>query len=193
MGRGALLARQRRHFYEQTAPAPLDVLSKLAAGNNAAAALDSYQPPQPAYKALRKKLAEVRGRKGDAGPAQIARGPVLELSADKRSKQTILMADERVPALRVKLGIDAVRDDTFYDKPLADAVAQFQKDKGLPATGRLTQQTVDALNGKRHEKDDQIIIANMERWRWMPHDRQGACGAEYSDYTLQVYNHGASI
>ena len=58
----------------------------------------------------------------------------------------------------------------FYDKPLADAVKQFQKEKGLPATGTADAATVDALNGKRHERDDHIIIANMERWRWMPRD-----------------------
>src|SRR4029077_19801869 len=156
--------------------------------------LDSYQPPQPAYKALRKKLAEARGTKGDNGPAQLARGPVLELGVDKKTKQTILMTDERVPQLREKLGLPAVRDDLFYDKPLADAVAQFQKEKGLAANGRLTNQTVDALNGKRHERDDQVIIANMERWRWVPRDMGKAhVVLNIPDFTLQVYNNGASI
>jgi murein L,D-transpeptidase YcbB/YkuD len=119
---------------------------------------------------------------------------VLELGADKKTKHTILMSDERVPQLREKLGLPAVRDDLFYDKPLADAVAEFQKEKGLPANGRLTNQTVDALNGKRHERDDQIIIANMERWRWLPRDLGKAhVVLNIPDYTLQVYNHGASI
>jgi len=181
-------------YYEQTAPQPLDVLSKLAAGKNAEDVLDGYQPQHAAYKALRKKLAEARGNKGDGGPAQLARGPVLELTTDKKTKQTILMSDERVSALREKLGLPAVRDDNFYDKPLADAVAEFQKEKGLPANGRLTNQTVDALNGKRHERDDQIIIANMERWRWVPRDLGKAhVVLNIPDYTLQVYNHGASI
>jgi murein L,D-transpeptidase YcbB/YkuD len=180
-------------FYEQTAPAPLDVLSKLAASNTVADVLNAYQPPQAAYKALRKKLAEVRGRKGDA-PEAIARGPVLELVTDKRTKQTFLMSDERVPALREKLGLGAVRGDTFYDKPLADAVAQYQKDKGLAATGKLTQQTVDALNGKRHERDDQIIIVNMERWRWIPRELGKAhVVLNIPDFSLRVYNHGAPI
>src|SRR3954453_9600087 len=98
-------------FYEQSAPQPLDVLGKLAAGNNAETVLDSYQPPQPAYKALRKKLAEARGNKGDKGPAQITRGAILELATDKKSKQTVLITDERVPQLREKLGLSAVRDD----------------------------------------------------------------------------------
>jgi murein L,D-transpeptidase YcbB/YkuD len=47
--------------YDLVPPAPLDVLSKVSASKGAAAALDSYQPPHPAYKALRKKLAELRG------------------------------------------------------------------------------------------------------------------------------------
>src|SRR3954463_3563430 len=181
-------------FYELNAPQPLDVLSKLASAKNAEDVLESYQPPHAAYKALRKKLAEARGTKGDGGPAQMARGPVLELATDKKSRQTILVTDERVPQLREKLGLSAVRDDLFYDKPLADAVAQFQKEKGLPANGRLTNQTVDALNGKRHERDDQIIVANMERWRWVPRDMGKAhVVLNIPDYTLQVYDKGASI
>jgi len=181
-------------FYELNAPQPLDVLSKLASAKNAEDVLESYQPPHAAYKALRKKLAEARGMKGDGGPAQMARGPVLELATDKKSRQTILMTDERVPQLREKLGLPTVRGDLFYDKPLADAVAQFQKEKGLPANGRLTNQTIDALNGKRHERDDQIIVANMERWRWLPRDLGKAhVVLNIPDYTLQVYNSGASI
>src|SRR6201999_713060 len=109
-------------FYELNPPQPLDVLTKLASGKNAEEVLDSYQPPQPAYRALRKKLAEARGNKGDNGPAQIARGPVLELAADKKSKQTILMTDERVPQMCEKLGLHPVRDALFYDKPLPNAV-----------------------------------------------------------------------
>jgi len=180
--------------YELSAPAPLDVLSKVAAGRNAAEALDSYQPPHAAYRALRKKLAEARGHNGDAGPAQVARGPVLEIASDRRTRQTVLMQDERVPLLRERLGLPAVRDDLFYDKPLADAVAQFQKEKGLPATGRLTQQTVDAFNGKRHERDDIIIMTNMERWRWLPRELGKAhVVLNIPDFTLRVYNNNAQV
>jgi murein L,D-transpeptidase YcbB/YkuD len=179
--------------YDLVAPQSLDVLSKVSTAKSVAEALDSYQPPHPAYKALRKKLAEVRG-KAEAPEAQIARGPVLDLTTDKKTKQTILMSDERVPALRAKLGLDPVNGDTFYDKPLADAVARYQKEKGLPSNGKLTQATVDAMNGKRQEKSDQIIIANMERWRWVPRDLGKAhVVLNVPDFTLQVYNEGQSI
>ena len=84
-------------FYELNPPQPLDVLSKLASAKNTEEVLDSYQPPHAAYKALRKKLAEARGKSTTSGSAQIARGPVLELATDKKTRQTVLMTDERVP------------------------------------------------------------------------------------------------
>jgi L,D-transpeptidase YcbB len=179
--------------YEQVAPQPLDILQKVAAASNAEEALDSYQPPHAAYKALRKKLAELHG-KGEGAAARVASGPVLELSVDRRTRQPALMSDERVPALRAKLGLDAVKGDTFYDKPLADAVAAFQKAHGLAGTGKLTQQTVDAINGKRQERVDQLVIANMERWRWLPRDLGPAhVVLNIPDYTLRVYHNDAQV
>jgi murein L,D-transpeptidase YcbB/YkuD len=50
------------------------------------------------------------------------------------------------------------------------------------------------MNGKRSERTDQLIIANMERWRWVPRDLGKAhVVLNIPDYTLQVYNNGASI
>jgi murein L,D-transpeptidase YcbB/YkuD len=179
--------------YNQVAPEPLDVLSRLATAKDAAAVLDTYQPPHAQYKALRKKLADVRGHKGDAGPAKIGSGPVLKLVTDKKGR-TILMQDERVPELRTRLGLDPVKDDLFYDKPLADAIAAYQKGKGLSANGQLNNATLDALNGKRRDRDDQIIMANMERWRWVPRDLGKAhVILNIPDFTLRVYNNGATL
>ena len=181
--------------YPLVAPEPADVLAKLSAATDVDAVLASYQPPHTAYKALRQKLAELRGNKADPNAGRVAGGPVLELRKDKRGN-AILMEDARVPALRERLGLPAVAGDTFYDKPLADAVASFQKEKGIKANGALTQATIDALNGKRSNTahDIDIIIANMERWRWLPRDLGKAhVVLNIPDYTLQVYNNEASI
>jgi L,D-transpeptidase YcbB len=179
--------------YNQIAPDSLEVLAKLANGKDAAAALDTYQPPHAQYKALRKKLADVRGHKGDAGPEKIPAGQILKLVTDKKGR-TILTQDERVPVLRARLGLDPVKDDLFYDKPLADAVANYQKGKGLSANGQLTNATLDALNGKRHDRDDVIIMANMERWRWVPRDLGRAhVVLNIPDFSLRVYNNGATV
>jgi L,D-transpeptidase YcbB len=179
--------------YNLVPPEPAEVLTKMVSTANAGDALLGYQPPHAAYKALRAKLAEMRGRRGEAGPAKIPSGPVLKYAKTKRGG-VVLMQDERVPLLRERLGLPAVKDDINYDSTLLEAVAAFQKQKGLPANGSLTQQTVDALNGRRPERDADIIMANMERWRWVPRDLGKAhVVLNIPDYTLQVYNNGASI
>ena len=49
------------------------------------------------------------------------------------------------------------------------------------------------MNGKRNAaRDVDIIIANLERWRWMPRDLGKAYVVlNIPDYTLQVYKDGA--
>lgn len=154
-------------LYEQVKPEPADVLGKVADSRNTREALDSFHPPHPGYKALKAKLAEARGNKGDAGPARVEHGPVLKYVADKKGND-ILTNDPRVPAVRERLGLPF--DGEVYDKALAEAVSRFQKQRGLPPTGQLTAATVDALNGPKRDRDSDIIIANMERWRWMPRE-----------------------
>ena len=162
-----------------------DVLSQLASANNVAAALDGFLPQHPGYKALKAKLGEARRSTGDSKP-RLAGGPVLKYSKDKKGKETV-MDDPRVPMLRELVGVTGDTAGTSYDKPLADAVAKFQKSHGLPPNGQLTTATVDAINGPRRDRDAEIIVANMERWRWMPRD----LGKTYvmvniPDYSLRV-------
>jgi murein L,D-transpeptidase YcbB/YkuD len=172
---------------------PAEVLGKLASADDAGAALWSYQPPHAAYKALRAKLADIR-QKGESGPAKIPGGPVLTMGKTKKG-QFVLMQDERVPALRARLGLEAVPGDEFYDKPLMDAVAAYQKSKGLKPNGQLTAATIDALNGRRSkDRDIEIIISNLERWRWVPRELGRAhVILNIPDFTLQVYREGTSI
>jgi murein L,D-transpeptidase YcbB/YkuD len=170
---------------------PSDVLAKIAGAPNVAATLDGFQPQQPAYKALKTKLAEARRGPGNLEKPRLPGGLTLKYSKDKKGKETI-MNDPRVPQLREMLGMEGGDvADTAYDKTVADAVAKFQKQKGLPANGQLTQQTVQALNGPSRERDADIIMVNMERWRWMPRD----LGKTYvmvniPDFTLRVVRDG---
>jgi murein L,D-transpeptidase YcbB/YkuD len=168
--------------YNQVAPEPAEILAKMAdAKIGSADALDSYNPPHAQYKALRAKLAEARGRKGDSSPVRIADGPVLKVG----------MQDARVPQLRERLQVTG--DSDSYDKPVADAVKKFQQQRGLAASGTLTAATVNAMNGPRAAgRDVDIIVANMLRWRWMPRDLGKAyVMVNIPDYTLRVMNDGA--
>jgi murein L,D-transpeptidase YcbB/YkuD len=102
------------------------------------------------------------------------------------------MQDERVPPLRERLGVAG--DSDTYDKPLAEAVKKFQQEHELKATGTLTAATIEALNGRRPDRPTDIVLANMERLRWMPHD----LGKTYvivnlPDFTLRVMHDGKQL
>jgi L,D-transpeptidase YcbB len=169
--------------YDTKAPDPASVLAAIAGAQDVAAALDGYEPHAPGYLALKAKLAEIRGGNSSGLKPPIPNGRVLKVG-DK---------DDRVPALREKLGV-AGGDDTVYDKTLAEAVKAFQKEHGLKPTGTLTAPTVAALNGPRPTHVVDTILANMERWRWMPHD----LGKNYvlinlPDFTASVFHDGKRI
>ncbi|HEY8268597.1 MAG TPA: L,D-transpeptidase family protein [Xanthobacteraceae bacterium] len=165
-------------LYYPTAPEPAEVLARIAGARNMAEALDGYQPPHDAYKALKAKLADARGRAADVGPKPIPGGPLLKVDLKKP------MRDARVALLRERLGVPG--DDT-YDKPLAEAVKKFQTQRKLSPTGNLNQATIDALNPPRRERDADVIIANMERWRWAPRDLGKVhVIVNIPDYTLKV-------
>ena len=132
-------ASARDIVYEQTAPAPLDVLSKLARRKNAAEALDSYQPPHAAYKALRKKLAEVRGPRATAPEADRTRAGARARDRQAHQADRPDAGRARAAAAREARPSAPCSDDKFYDKPLADAVAAVPEGKG-PAGDRQAHQ-----------------------------------------------------
>jgi L,D-transpeptidase YcbB len=162
-------------LYELKPPTPAEVLTGMAGSKDVGETLAGYEPQAPGYVALKAKLAEQRAGKGPAGKAPIANGPSLKVG----------MTDARVPQLRERLGV-AGDGDTF-DKTLADAVKKFQQAHEVKATGQLTQQTVDVLNGRQTDRPTDIILANMERWRWMPHDLgKTFVMVNLPDFTLRV-------
>jgi murein L,D-transpeptidase YcbB/YkuD len=172
--------------YDLQYPDPAEVLGRLAETEDVRGALDSYLPQHPGYKALKAKLAELRG---GSSAARIEKGPALRLAAKKKGQQA-LMQDPRVPALRARLGLPA-NGNTNYDQALADAVKKFQKARQLPANGELNAATVDALNGAGGGRRIGPIIATLERWRWMPRDLGPThVVVNIPDYTLRVVDQG---
>jgi murein L,D-transpeptidase YcbB/YkuD len=178
-------------MYDQERSEPKDVLGKIAAAADAAGALDSFNPSHEGYRALKAKLAEARKFKDDAGHQRIPGGLTLKYVKDKKGKEA-LMYDPRVPALRARLGVEGDPNDKTYDKALADAVAKFQKSNKLPATGQLNAATLDAINGPRRDRDADVIIANMERWRWMPRELgKTHVMVNIPDYSLKIVRDGS--
>jgi murein L,D-transpeptidase YcbB/YkuD len=90
---------------------------------------------------------------------RIPAGPALKLG----------MRDERVPLVRARLGLGPTEEPVF-DRSTATALAAFQKQAGLPANGILGAQTLAALGTPATTRGEQDIVAQMERWRWLPAD-----------------------
>src|SRR6266542_919013 len=163
--------------YHLATTEPGEVLARMASATDPGYALGSYNPPHEGFRALRAKLVELRARR-------LLGGPTLRLG----------MRDARVPGLRERLGLARATDNTAYDKMLAEAVKNFQREHGLSPTGQVNSATVEALKVRRSDREAEIIRGNMERWRWLPRDLGKAhVIVNIPDYSLQVVRDGVAI
>ncbi|MGB3338897.1 MAG: L,D-transpeptidase family protein [Devosia sp.] len=142
------------------APKPLDTASllvELASSDDPVAVLTALEPAHPEFLALKASLATFDETQTDR-PTPVAEGPTLRPG----------MSDPRVPLLRARLGLPAT-PGTVYDDVLVDAMKAFQGTLDLDVDGVMGAATLAALNGGVPiTRAD--IIANMERWRWMPRE-----------------------
>jgi L,D-transpeptidase YcbB len=185
-------------LYPEHPTDPSDVLAKVTTATDASAALDSYNPPQKLYKELKAKLAELRGQ-GNGPVIEIADGPALKYTPAGKKRAEIVVEDPRVPQLRAKLGLAENASDTRYDAAVAEAVRKFQNGAEIKATGILDDKTVKAINTPKRDKQIDVVLVNMERWRWLPRDLGvPALGDAYvilniPDYTLKVMQRGQQV
>lgn len=140
-------------------PSATEVLSELTAVPDAGATLAAYNPPHEGYRRLKAKLAELREHLDDTPLVRIPAGPPLKLG----------MRDDRVPLVRARLGLGPSEEPVF-DRSTSLALADFQKQAGLRANGILSAQTLAALGTPATARGEQDIVAQMERWRWLPPD-----------------------
>jgi len=182
--------------YGNHTPEPGDILRKLAGGGDVNATLDSFDPPHEGFRALKRKLAELRNASVGEPNDRIADGQPIKPGAK----------DERVPKLRSKLkttapadgrmvmrerGRQVVKlvkaDELVYDKALYNAVRNIQASAGMKPTGVVDSKTIAAINGPKPGQVVDTVLANMERWRWLPRDLgQTYVMVNVPDYTLKV-------
>ena len=176
-------------LYELQYPESAEVLSSVAASGNPAETLDSFNPQQPGYKALKAKLAEERAESGEGSEAiiRVPAGPLLRPG----------MEDTRVPILRKRLKVADEADSLRYDDTVVEAVRGFQREAGLLPDGLLGTNTLARLNGASASARIDVvdtIIANMERWRWLPRDLGAAhVMLNIPDFSLAVVDRGRTV
>lgn len=118
-------------------------------------------PPYAGYDGLKKGLVAYRVIAAAGGWKPIPAGADFAAGA----------TGARVTALRVRLMVEdpAVAATGAYDGPLREAVQRAQRRYGLNPTGIAGPQTLAALNVPVSARIDSIV-ANMERWRWLPRE-----------------------
>ncbi|MDO7834499.1 L,D-transpeptidase family protein [Sphingobium sp. HBC34] len=125
---------------------PRPALAKAVSEDKLPAWASTLTPPWAGYETLRKGLAKYEAIRDRGG------WPTLTASS----------APDVVRA-RIALEDPAVT----REEKLVDVIQRAQRRYGLEPTGQLGARTLEALNVG---VDDRIaaIMANMERWRWMP-------------------------
>jgi len=139
-------------------------LRGLADGKALSDQAAAFQPPFVGYLRLKEGLERTRAIARAGGWPSIPDGPKLV---------PLETVDERLPILRRRLiasgDLDpALADGTAYDAPVVEAVKRFQRRHGLDPDGTIGARSLAALNVPVEVRLRQIA-ANLERWRWMPH------------------------
>ena len=150
-----------------TPPNATAVLSGLSSAKEPAKFLADFNPHHPEFAWLRQKYLSMRTLEPEPVLERIPEGLKLrpgDVSAD------IPLIRKR---LHVTLAVDA--NAQLYDDALAAAVKDFEDAHGFhrdglltPAVRRLLNQRLIAQPAKSSQVDK--ILANMERWRWLPED-----------------------
>ena len=170
--------------YERHLPDPIKALAKISGAANPVGELVAYNPSHPEFDALRKKFAELRAAHKEEKPIAIPEGATLKLG----------VADARIGFLRKRLNVSSeVESPEIFDEAVAEAVKVFQTSARLKPDGIVGPRTIAAMNAGPVDLVP-VVLANMEKWRWMPRDL-GRFHVRVSipDYTVTVRKDGNII
>jgi len=146
-------------------PDPLNVLTSILDSKDLGQTLKSFHPKHPQYWALKEKLDTIRETKGTQKKlVRIPPGAVIR-PFDRHPHIALLRE-------RFEINVPVVDEvplypEDIYDSALVDAVKNFQAANGQRATGVINKTTRAKLNKGKPDQEKKIL-ANMERWRWMP-------------------------
>ncbi len=157
---------QADHLWQHNRPSfdAASFITQMLETDDGLAPLADLAPPYLGYRRLRDTLAALRQTQQAGGwPTVTAVG-----------KDSIKpgMQDERIAMVRKRLAVTGEYTgtdlgSTALDGELSEAIKRFQSRHGLDADGVLGRGTAAAMAVTVDERIEQII-ANMERWRWLP-------------------------
>ncbi|MEJ2625117.1 MAG: L,D-transpeptidase family protein [Pseudolabrys sp.] len=171
--------------YGSHTPDPDRILTTVFAARDVSAAIESFDPPDAGFRALKHELAVLRSQSDNGSANRIPDGPLIHPG----------QKDARIPAIRARLGVRSRKPgDTTYDRRLVNIIRGMQQSAGLGVDGVIGGKTLAKINGPSRAKVIDTVEANMERWRWLPRD----LGDTYvmvnvPDFTLKVLHDGKTV
>ncbi len=147
--------------------------------------LDTWEPVNPQYKALRKELIRYYDIDKEGGwPQVVLTGKKLQ---EGDSAKAVTQLKQR---LRLVGDYRPKDNSPRFNSALKEAVRRAQKRFGLTEDGVVGPGTVAQLNKPVSSRIEQILV-NMERMRWMPvQPDSNLILANIPDFTLHVFEQG---
>jgi murein L,D-transpeptidase YcbB/YkuD len=137
-------------------------------------------PPHPEYQRLRDALVSYRSIAEQGGWPVLPAGTAPDLAKDD---------PRRVLLIRRLMAED---DLAIAEGDLPAALTRFQHRNGLEPDGRLGPKTMAALNVTAGQRVAQIL-ANMERWRWLPRELESRrIMVNAADASLELVDGGST-
>lgn len=171
-------------------PDPQEVMAGLLDAEDAQAYLAAFNPQNKEFKALRAELARLREQAKKGSWVTFPPGPTLKPG----------MHDPRTVQLKQRFAIPMPppliadpRETDLYDGAVVEAVQAFQEENGLKPDGIIGPATQEVLSYSVYDRAAQIV-ANMERWRWLPRDLgQKHVFVDVPGFTVRVVENGETI
>lgn len=147
---------------------------------------DSIRTPSTMYKNLRGKLISFYKLQKDTLKANTA--------SNLKENDTVLgLNNLKKHLVFLDYYADSLGMNDINNKELIASIKKFQKNNKLVETGTANKKTIDAITTEE-ESVKQLLVNNLERWRWFPRD----LGENYiliniADFSLVAVTHGDTI
>ncbi|MDD7911860.1 L,D-transpeptidase family protein [Pseudovibrio exalbescens] len=148
---------------EPSRPDPVMALENIHRTTLTAQVMAAFNPPHAGYQALKQQLKLLRAQQHEEREVVVVpEGKLLKLGS----------TGKRVSLLRQRLEVSALlpEDEERFTSELKEAVKTFQRENGLNDDGVVGPRTLLAINATVSGNPIHDVIANMERWRWLPRD-----------------------
>lgn len=172
----------KKWFYAMDTIRPQFIERTLAATDTAVAYLQTLQPTDSNYVALRKELKKYLTLKD----TQFTKIPYIVATKNSVAKN-VHMIGERLLVLQEING--SYHPSDTLTAQLMRALNRFRENRAIPVSNELDEETIDALNWQPMDYINKLVV-NMDAYRWRVAPQKGpsfVC-ANIPDYTLQAWD-----